>query len=315
MNMKLKGFYAVACVCAAAVCPSGLSARELTVKTVDAFTGVPVPGITVETDIWDEQTTITFTRTSDDKGEFRLKRREFLNVTFSIAETERNYCTGNIVRKFNGKADVEVSVPVALKGKPTKLKIVEVKLNFPPDKDEMRFDFLKGDWLPPEGKGEVADVVFRRMPRIQLGTAYDAWGKPAGKRRKDTLSVKFPGEGNGIQDMSTERQCHLWVRTAPESGYSRDYESYRMDDEKMETITSGYFQKAQCFRIRAQKDENGSVTNCFYGKIYGEFEWFPDYYHPPHIKEVKFTYYINETSMDRNLEADRSDLKGGYFRP
>ena len=88
-----------------------------------------------------------------------------------------------------------------------------------------------------------------------------------------------------------------------------------MDDEKMETITSGYFQKAQCFRIRTQTDENGSVTNCFYGKIYGEFEWFPDYYHPPHIKEVKFTYYINETPMDRNLEADRSDLKGGYFRP
>ena len=305
--MKVKSFYAVACVCAAAVCPSGLSARELTVKTVDAFTGVPVPGITVKTTIFNGQNPwIAFTRTADGKGEFRLKRREFTAASFFVAETERNYATVNIGKDFDGKEDVEFHVPVALKGKPTKLKIVEVKLNFPPDKDEMRFDFLKGDWLPPEGKGEVADVVFRRMPRIQLGTAYDAWGKPAGKRRKDTLSVKFPGEGNGIQDMHTEPGCHLWVRTAPDSGYNRDYESYRMDDEKMETITSGCFQKAQCFRIRAQKDENGSVTNCFYGKIYGEFEWFPDYYHPPHIKEVKFTYYINETPMDRNLETDRS---------
>ena len=156
----------------AALLPVGLSARELTVKTVDAFTGVPVPGITVKTTIFNGQNPwIAFTRTADDKGEFRLKRREFLNVTFGIEETDRNYCTGNVVKKFDGKADVEVSVPVALKGKPAKLKIAEVKLNFPPDKDEMRFDFLKGDWLPPEGKGEVADVVFRRMPRIQLGTA------------------------------------------------------------------------------------------------------------------------------------------------
>ena len=286
MNMKLKGFYAVACVCAAAVCPSGLSARELTVKTVDAFTGVPVPGITVKTTIfYDQNPGVAFTRTADGKGEIRLKRREFTAASFFVAETERNYATVNIGKDFDGKEDVEFHVPVALKGKPAKLKIAEVKLNFPPDKDEMRFDFLKGDWLPPEGKGEVADVVFRRMPRIQLGTAYDAWGKPAGKRRKDSLSVKFPGEGN------------------------------RMDDEKMETITSGYFQKAQCFRIRAQKDENGSVTNCFYGKIYGEFEWFPDYYHPPHIKEVKFTYYINETPMDRDLETDRSAPAIHNIRP
>ena len=146
------------------------------------------------------------------------------------------------------------------------------------------------------------------------------------------------GVWNGVRlldeawfDEATKPQIYQYDRSNPEAvaaaegddwkqGYGYQlwvctHDSYRMDDEKMETITSGYFQKAQCFRIRTQKDESGSVTNCFYGKIYGEFEWFPDYYHTPHIKEVKFTYYINETPMDRNLEADRSDLKGGYFRP
>ena len=313
--MKLKGFYAVACVCAAAVCPSGLSAGGLTVETGAAFTGVPVPGITVEADFWDDQTVITFTRTSDDKGEFRLKRREFLNVTFGIEETERNYCTGNIVRKFDGKEDVEFHVPVALKGKPAKLKIVEVKHDFPRGSDEMRFDFLKGDWLPPEGKGEVADVVFKRIPRAFLGMAHDAKGKPIGKRMKYALSVVFLGEGSGIQDMPTVRDCHLWIRTAPDSGYNREYESFLMDGENMETISSGCFQKAQCFRVRTQKDESGSVTNCFYGKIYGEFEWFPESDIAPYYKEVKFTYYINETPMDRNLEADRSDPAIYNIRP
>ena len=313
--MKLKGFYAVACVCAAAVCPSGLSARELTVKTVDAFTGVPVPGITVEADFWDDQTVITFTRTSDDKGEFRLKRREFLNVTFGIEETERNYCTGNIVRKFDGKEDVEFHVPVALKGKPAKLKIVEVKHDFPRGSDEMRFDFLKGDWLPPEGKGEVADVVFRRMPRTLLGMAHDAWGKPIGERTRDSILVNFLGVENGIRDMDTEPECHLWVRTAPESGYNREYESYWEEDENKNSKKSAHWRKAQCFRIRTHVDESGSITNCLYGKIYGEFQWSCDYHHAPHVKDVRFMYYVNETPMDRNLEADRSDLKGGYFRP
>jgi hypothetical protein len=299
----------------AALLPAGLSARELTVKTVDAFTGVPVPGITVETDIWDEQTTITFPRISDDKGEFRLKRREFLNVTFGIEETDRNYCTGNVVKKFDGKADVEVSVPVALKGKPAKLKIAEVKLNFPPDKDEMRFDFLKGDWLPPEGKGEVADVVFRRMPRTFLGMAHDAWGKPIGERTRDSILVNFLGVENGIRDMDTEPECHLWVRTAPESGYNREYESYWEEDENKNSKKSAHWRKAQCFRIRTQKDESGSVTNCFYGKIYGEFEWFPESDIAPYYKEVKFTYYINETPMDRNLETDRSAPAIHNIRP
>ena len=314
--MKVKSFYAVACVYAAAVFPIGLPARELVVKTVDAFTGESVPGITVKTTIFNGQNPgIAFTRTADGKGEFRLKRRVFTAASFFVAETERNYATVNIGKDFDGKEDVEFHVPVALKGKPTKLKIAEVKHDFPQGSDEMCFDFLKGDWLPPEGKGEVADVVFRRMPRTFLGMAHDAKGKPIGKRMKYALLVCFPGEGNGIQDMSTERECHLWVRTAPDSGYKREYESILMDGENMETISSGYFQKAQCFRIRTQKDESGSVTNCFYGKIYGEFEWFPESDIAPYYKEVKFTYYINETPMDRNLETDRSAPAIHNIRP
>ena len=301
---------------AALMLPGGLSARELTVKAVDAFTGVPVPGITVKTTIFNGQNPwIAFTRTGDDKGEFRLKRREFTAASFFVAETDRNYATVNIGKDFDGKEDVEFHVPVALKGKPAKLKIAEVKHDFPQGSDEMRFDFLKGDWLPPEGKGEVADVVFRRMPRTFLGMAHDAWGKPIGERTRDSILVNFLGVENGIRDMDTEPECHLWVRTAPESGYNREYESYWEEDENKNSKKSEHWQKAQCFRIRTQKDESGSVTNCFYGKIYGEFEWFPDYYHPPHIKEVKFTYYINETPMDRNLEYDGSDPATYDFRP
>lgn len=307
MNRRAKSYFIAMCGCAVALCPTSLLARELRVKTVDAFTGAPVPGMIVRVAFWDESTTLAFTRTSDDKGEFRLKRRAFLNVTFSVAATERNYCTGNVVKKFEGRGDVEAVVPVALKGTPAKLKVAEVKGDFPPDSDEMRFDFLSGDWLPPQGTGVVADVVFKRMPRTLIGKAYDSRGKPIGERTKDALSVCFPGNGNGIQDVPTVPQCQLWIRTAPVLGYSQEYESYCTDDANLNLVKSSHFQKAQCFRIRTQQDDAGSITNGYYGKIYGEFEWFPDSATAPHFKEVRFMYYINPTSLDRNLESDTKE--------
>lgn len=305
----------VACACAVVLLPTSLSARELLVKVVDAFTGVPIPEVTVTVDFWGEGTKFTFTRTSNEKGEFRLKKRMFTNVSFFVAETERNYCTANFYKKFEGKADVECAVPVALKGKPAKLRMKEVRLTFPPDSDEMHFDLMKGELLPPAGRGEVADVVLRRMPRIQLGLAYDNQGNTIGKRTRDALLVIFPGEGNGIRDMLMVPECHIWVRTAPESGYCSEYESFHEDDEKMHTRSSGRFQKAQCFRIRTQKDDGGSITNGFYGKIYGEFDWFPTRSTAPYFKEVRFTYYVNEVPLDRNLEKDTSIVKWYEFRP
>ena len=74
-KMKLGLMFLI--LAAALMLPVGLSARELIVKAVDAFTGVPVPGITVKTTIFNGQNPwIAFTRTADDKGEIRLKRRE-----------------------------------------------------------------------------------------------------------------------------------------------------------------------------------------------------------------------------------------------
>ena len=315
MNRRTINYLITVCACAVALCPTGLFARELRVKTVDAFTGAPVPGTTVRVAFWDESTTVAFTRTSDDKGEFYLKRRAFLNVTFSVAATERNYCTVNLPKKFEGKRDVEFSVPVALKGTPARLRIGEVRRDFPADSDELRFDFLRGDWLPPAGTGDVADVVFRRMPRTYLGMSKSEGREPAIRRRKDSLLVRFPGEGDGIQVMTTVPQCQLWVRSAPESGYAPEYESFHLDGEKMETIESAHFQKAQCFRIRTQKDDSGSITNGFYGKIYGEFKWTCDYYKAPHVKDVEFTYYVNEVPLDRNLEKDPADDRVYRFRP
>ena len=52
------------------------------------------------------------------------------------------------------------------------------------------------------------------------------------------------------------------------------------------------------FRVRTKRDEHGVITNAFYGKIYGPI-WYG-------VKYVGCTYYLNPTSLDRNLEFDRT---------
>jgi hypothetical protein len=44
------------------------------------------------------------------------------------------------------------------------------------------------------------------------------------------------------------------------------------------------------FRVRTKLDENGNVVSARYGKIYGDF--------------MQFSYYLNPTPNDRNVEFD-----------
>jgi hypothetical protein len=44
------------------------------------------------------------------------------------------------------------------------------------------------------------------------------------------------------------------------------------------------------FRVRTVPDQNGNVKSALYGKIYGDF--------------MQFSYYLNPTPSDRNIEFD-----------
>ena len=52
------------------------------------------------------------------------------------------------------------------------------------------------------------------------------------------------------------------------------------------------------FRVRTAKDHEGNIVSAHYGKIYGDF--------------MQFTYYLNPTPNDRNIEFDpKQNLLGG----
>ncbi len=178
---------------------------------------------------------------------------------------------------------------------------------FPKGEDTVRYDLVMGDWLPPVGSGKVADVEFTRHPRKTL---YEIEIQKFGEKKKyeayrDSMTVEFLGEDNGLKELSPSPDLGLRIRTAPETGYSSTYESWHQNDfvdgfVVARKVTKSYDEnRCFCFRIRTRHDENGKIVEAYYGKIYGDiyFSW--------GVSNVCMLYYLNLTPLDRNLEWDR----------
>ena len=56
------------------------------------------------------------------------------------------------------------------------------------------------------------------------------------------------------------------------------------------------------FRIRTVLDDMGNIVSARYGKIYGPIEYGESDTNPG--GKVRFTYYLNPTPNDRNVEFD-----------
>ena len=174
---------------------------------------------------------------------------------------------------------------------------------FAKGKGRIEFDFLVGDWLPPVGKGKVADVEFVRLPHVDLGEG-DADGIK-GKAYRDSMSVKFLGTDNGLVEMRPDPAQALKIRTAPENGYNSEYLCWKGVGRRLQRETNYKRDRCFCFRIRTRRDEKGNVVEAYYGKIYGDFKIAckSNPYVP--VAAVWMRYYLNPTSLDRNLEWDR----------
>ena len=158
------------------------------------------------------------------------------------------------------------------------------------------FDLMVSDWVAPHGKGKQADFVFERktiIPAADLNGAFDS-----------IFTITFANPGDGIQShlASPKRRLLELPRQAPEDGYEPKLSkriSRAAEGASIEYATredQNYF-----FRVRTVLDPNGKVISALYGKIPGDIQFFagssPKGY-------AKFIYYLNPTSLDRNLEFD-----------
>lgn len=160
------------------------------------------------------------------------------------------------------------------------------------------FDLVKGAWLPPHGAGEVADFV------VSLNCEFGGTRRDGNLLFEAKLSLSFSNEGDGIQEIEREPlrgSVFRLPRFAPEDGYTPVWTS---ETYARETKDYCVFKENQnfIFRVRTLKDEQGNIISAQYGKIAG-----PIFYE---VREsgatMKFTYYLNPTPNDRNLEFDPS---------
>ena len=171
-------------------------------------------------------------------------------------------------------------------------------------KGKMQFDMVKGSFLPPIGKGEHADICFTRLKREDLGIGTTFRGSITAPAYKDSMSIRFTGEDNGLVEVPSKKTAGIKIRTAPEDGYTPDYLVTKGRDKNVKYFSSSNPDRNFAFRIRTKKDKNGKIVSAYYGKIYGDIVIKKPYGVEELVAAPSFMYYLNPKSLDRNLEWD-----------
>ena len=196
-------------------------------------------------------------------------------------------------------------------------RTVEEEDSFAEGGNVASYDLLKNDWLPPFGKGEVADISFSSK-RMNLGS--EPYNYPSGIRTNEfyryDVQVRFIGDGNGMKESNPPKEAGIKLRVAPEVGYEPMRVCWAGRVSRTEYKDNSSEDRCYFFRIRTELDEAGKVKSAIYGKIYGDFKLVGK---KNGIKGVSFLYYLNPNLNDRNLEWDmKNNLcpnPGGTWAP
>lgn len=179
-----------------------------------------------------------------------------------------------------------------------------VKKKFPVIGEEVGFDLLKVDWMPPYGAGERQDIVL--LAKGEMGPDREFLGQTYWS----TMSVKFPGPGNGIRFMTNRNTSSPSVMRseykAPAAGYlsSAVFESFNGFKAKTR------YRKAEVQYIRIRRGKKDSMAG-LYGKIYGNMIEMTEE-GPVLVLEYLF---INPTPGDRNVEFDPTQNLAADYNP
>jgi hypothetical protein len=155
------------------------------------------------------------------------------------------------------------------------------------------YDLKLGDWIAPYGKGKASDFI------LTVERHYE---------NRDNFSVSavisFSNVLDGIQQTELPKEWKTsmfkWPRLAPEIGYLPTLSAGLKTDLGKGYIDTASDDQAYFFRVRTV-EQDGKIVSAFYGEIKG----------PLRIDarenktcSMQFTYYLNPTSLDRNMEFD-----------
>lgn len=161
-----------------------------------------------------------------------------------------------------------------------------------PAEKAVGFDLMVSDWVAPYGKGKRADFVFDYktiVPLVDETRAFEC-----------TLTLTFSNPGDGIQSRlaPTKRRLLELPRQAPEEGYGSKWtKRFGRPAVGADLLPFEHEDQNFFFRVRTVLDPSGKVVSAYYGKIHGDIIF-------DAIRHLRFTYYLNSTANDRNLEFD-----------
>ena len=159
------------------------------------------------------------------------------------------------------------------------------------------YDLIARDWVVPYGQGTHKDFLIKMEGEfIRQPLFVDRM-----------LTITFPNSGDGIQSVYVSPRQGSLLRLphhAPESGYQNNLVlKYKRDGnqikQKYKRDDQNYF-----FRIRTELDDKGNIKSALYGKMHGFISYWLGTMREPKNNGISFTYYLNPTPNDTNLEFD-----------
>jgi len=175
----------------------------------------------------------------------------------------------------------------------------EVSVNIPRVGEPIGFDLEVGDWVSPDGKGKIADILFTQEGYYTSEKDYSF-----------NLLAEFTAEENGIQSFQVPRVLRselLSPQVAPELGYERTFESFRNRKPPMKSGASPYeATRRWIYRIRTVLNEEGKIVSANYGWLTDDIIFGVN---ADGTFRIELKYYLNPNLKSRSLEpkeiADR----------
>ena len=150
------------------------------------------------------------------------------------------------------------------------------------------FDLRLVDWVPPYGKGEVADML------VTVAAEEEPYG-PRTRLKVTEVILEWPGAYNGAQVCDAD----IWSRFL--SAYQVDMCRPFVGQLVLPSRGSRYkwldHQKYLVFRVRSEVSATGKLSQCHYGKIYPSINVTPEEF------AINLIFF-NPTPNDTNLEFD-----------
>jgi len=237
---------------------------------------------------------------TDKEGEAEIYGPAYFSVYFDVIKNGY-YKSG---KKVIVKQDKDQNVAIVLRQiiNPIPMYAKHYTGYIPKSKVKIAFDFLKGDFVKPFGRGTNKDCYFY----------YDGFTKNF-RSFEGELTISFPHKSDGIIGLVNDNglfSAFKLPHTAPINGYikakqlnykriEKGKDSY-YDININESENFGYF-----LRIRSEVDSNGEVIKANYVKIAGDFKFDPRS-EGKGAAYIEMTYYLNPNINDRNMEFDTS---------